>query len=154
MLQLKIKKLTNTAINPTKGSTQAAGLDLYADIPVGNENYKDKNVLVVNPHSTIFIGTGFSMAIPEGYFGGIYARSGLACKEYLRPANCVGVIDSDYRGEVKVAIHNDSNEPKIIEHGQRIAQLIVQPYLELELLNVEELDDTARGIGGFGSSGK
>lgn len=154
MLELKIKKLTKTAIIPTQGSAQAAGLDLYADIPVGNINYKSENVLIVEPHSTVFIGTGLSMAIPEKYFGGIYARSGLACKESLRPANCVGVIDSDYRGEVKVAIHNDSDKQKIISHGQRIAQLIIQPYLNVNLVLSDELNDTERGESGFGSSGK
>lgn len=147
MTQVKIKKLSNTATIPSRGSIEAAGLDLYADIPV-------ENIIAIEPHTTAFIGTGLSMAIPKGYYGGIYARSGLACKESLRPANCVGVIDSDYRGQIIVAIHNDSNEIKMIENGQRIAQIIIQPYLEVDLIETNELDDTERGEGGFASTGK
>ena len=93
------------------------------------------------------------ITIPKGFFGAIYARSGLACKQSLRPANCVGVVDSDYRGQVVVALHNDSEEPKVITHGQRIAQLILQPYFSTTITEVEELDSTDRGEGGFGSTG-
>ena len=93
-------------------------------------------------------------AIPEGYFGGIFARSGLAAKQNLRPANCVGVVDADYRGELKVALHNDSNQERRIENGERIAQLVVIPCLSLEFEEVEELDETERGEGGFGHTGR
>ena len=152
-LNLKIKRLTKTAILPTQGSAQAAGFDLYADIPIGNKNLEQSQSLLIEPHQTLFVGTGLSMAIPEGFFGAIYARSGLACKQSLRPANCVGVVDSDYRGQVVVALHNDSEEPKVITHGQRIAQLILQPYFQTTITEVEELDSTDRGEGGFGSTG-
>ena len=100
------------------------------------------------------IGTGLAVEIPEGYFGAIFARSGLASKEGLRPANCVGVVDSDYRGEVKVALHNDTNELRTVQHGERIAQLVIMPYLPVEFNLVNELTDTDRGEGGFGSTGK
>ena len=152
-LNLKIKRLTETAILPTQGSAQAAGFDLYADIPIGNKNLEQSQSLLIEPHQTLLIGTGLSMAIPEGFFGAIYARSGLACKQSLRPANCVGVVDSDYRGQVVVALHNDSEEPKVITHGQRIAQLILQPYFSTTITEVDELDSTDRGEGGFGSTG-
>ena len=152
-LNLKIKRLSSTAILPTQGSAQSAGLDLYANIPVGNSNLPQSQSLLIEPHQTLFIGTGLSMAMPEGFFGAIYARSGLACKQSLRPANCVGVVDSDYRGQVVVALHNDSEEPKVITHGQRIAQLILQPYFQTTITEVEELDSTDRGEGGFGSTG-
>ena len=151
-LNLKIKRITETAVLPTQNSTQAAGLDLYADIPVGN-NILPPQSLLIEPHQTIYVGTGLSMSIPEGFFGAIYARSGLACKQSLRPANCVGVVDSDYRGQVVVALHNDSEEPQVITHGQRIAQLILQPYFTTTITEVDELDSTDRGEGGFGSTG-
>ena len=157
---LKVKKLNENAKLPTRGSSSAAGWDLYAledaKIPRG-QTYK--------------ISTGLSIEIPEGYFGAIYARSGLATKSGLRPANCVGVIDSDYRGPVIVALHNDNllhevhsdengvhmianmNDAKIVEAGERIAQLVIQKYEEIEIEEVDELDDTDRGEGGFGSTG-
>ena len=143
--KIKIKKLTDTAKTPTRGSEYAAGYDLYADV---KENVQIKS------HETVKIGTGLAMEIPDGYFGAIFARSGLAAKEGLRPANCVGVCDSDYRGEYIVAIHNDSEETKTITAGERIAQLVVMPYLPVTFDEVTELTDTNRGEGGFGSTGK
>ena len=100
------------------------------------------------------IGTGLAMEIPEGYFGGIFARSGLSSKEGLRPANCVGVVDADYRGEVKVALHNDGDVVREIKPGQKVAQLVVVPFLSVEFDEVAELSETVRGVGGFGSTGK
>lgn len=144
-MQIKIKKLRENATVPTRGSASAAGYDLYAclDAPV-----------TIAPHATAMIGTGLSVAIPEGYFGAVFARSGLAAKQALRPANCVGVCDSDYRGEYIVALHNDGEQERKIESGERIAQLVVIPYLSVEFDVVDELDETARGAGGFGSTGK
>lgn len=143
--KIKIKKLTDTAKTPTRGSEYAAGYDLYADV---------KDDVQIKPHETIKIGTGLAMEVPDGYFGAIFARSGLASKEGLRPANCVGVCDSDYRGEYIVAIHNDSEETRTITAGERIAQLVVMPYLPVTFDEVVELTDTNRGEGGFGSTGK
>lgn len=145
-MKIKIKKLYFDAVIPTQGSDQAAGYDLYARGIWGE-------CAIIQPHETRMIGTGIAMEIPNGYFGGIYPRSGLATKSGLRPANCVGVIDSDYRGEIKVAIHNDSNTPKMVNDGDRIAQLIIQPYLNVEFEETDELSDTERGSGGFGHSG-
>lgn len=139
-----INKLNSTAKIPTRGSEQAAGWDLYANV-VGN--------IYIYPHTTKKIPTGIAIEIPKGYFGGIYARSGLATKKGLRPANCTGVIDSDYRGEVIVALHNDTEETYIIEPNERIAQLIIQPYLDFSFIEVDSLNETARGDGGFGSTG-
>ena len=141
---VKVKKLTNTAKMPERGSKFSAGYDLSANI---NEN------VLIRPQETVKIPTGLSFEVPEGYFGGIYARSGLATKQGLRPANAVGVCDSDYRGEYIVALHNDSDTTRIIEPGQRIAQVIFQPYLMCELENVDDLTETQRGDGGFGSTG-
>ena len=143
--KIKIKKLTDTAKTPTRGSEHAAGYDMYADV---------KEDVQIKQHETVKIGTGFAMEIPDGYFGAIFARSGLAAKEGLRPANCVGVCDSDYRGEYIVAIHNDSEETRTITAGERIAQLVVMPYLPVTFDEVAELTDTNRGEGGFGSTGK
>lgn len=143
-MKVEIKRLTETAVLPVRGSAQAAGYDLCADI---------SEALVIEPGETAKVATGLSFALPDGYFGGIYARSGLATKRGLRPANCIGVIDSDYRGPVIVALHNDSTEPQTIEPGERIAQLIVQPYLAVTFEEVETLDETERGAGGFGSTG-
>lgn len=143
--KINIKKLTDTAKTPTRGSEHAAGYDLYADV---------KNQVTISPHETEKIGTGLAIEIPDGYFGAIFARSGLAAKEGLRPANCVGVCDSDYRGEYIVAVHNDSDQPRTIEPGERIAQLVVMPYLAVTFEEVAELTDTNRGEGGFGSTGK
>ena len=144
MIPVNIKKLTATAAIPTRGSKFAAGYDLYADLT---------EPITIKPHTTEKIGTGVAIELPVQYFGAIFARSGLATKKGLRPANCVGVCDSDYRGEYIVPIHNDSDEDKIIEPGERIAQLIVMPFAEVSFREVKELTDTERGDGGFGSSG-
>lgn len=144
-MNIQLKKLSESALLPVRGSEYAAGYDLFSDI--------DSDVSIA-PHETKLIGTGISVAIPDGYFGGIYARSGLSSKEGLRPANCTGVIDSDYRGEIKVPVHNDSNEIRIISPNQKIAQMIIQPFLSVEFEEVDSLDDTARGNKGFGSTGK
>lgn len=144
-MEVKIKKLNENA-KITHGSEKSAGYDLHACM--------DSESIFIEPQTNKLVGTGISMAIPEGYFGGIYARSGLATKEGLRPANCVGVVDSDYRGEIKVALFNDTNEKKVVVNGDRIAQLIIQPYLDLEFVEVDELDDSNRGENGFGSTGK
>lgn len=143
-MEVKIKRLNDLAKELYRGSESAAGWDLFAATGYDVE---------IAPHSTVLVGTGWAMAIPEGYFGGIYARSGLASKKGLRPANCTGVVDSDYRGEVMVALHNDTDEMAYVFEGERIAQLIVQPYLPVEFNYVDELDDTERGNGGFGSTG-
>ena len=143
---VNIKRLTDTARIPTKGTDGAAGFDLYADI--------EKESAPIYPGETRLFSTGVSFEIPKGYFGAIYARSGLATKRGLRPANCVGVIDSDYRGDVMVALHNDSNSSRTIGAYERIAQLIIQPYrADVELMESDRLEDTKRGAGGFGSTG-
>ncbi len=144
-MEIKLKKLNDAAKIPERGSDYAAGYDLFANI--------SENVEIL-PHETKLIGTGISCAIPAGYFGGIFARSGLSLKEGLRPANCVGVIDADYRGEIKVSLHNDSEVKRVVEPNQKIAQLVVVPFLTVEFNEVDELDDTDRGEGGFGSTGK
>ena len=131
---------------PERGSKYAAGRDIAACIP-------DLERVIVHPGETVKIPSGLAVKIPDGYFGGIYARSGLSTKQGLRPANCTGIIDSDYRGEIIVALHNDSNEIRVVEHGQRIAQLVIQPYLNVEFEEVDKLEKTERGDGGFGSSG-
>lgn len=144
-MKINIKRLTETAILPERGSAYAAGYDLFADL---------QETVSIQPHETKMIGTGLAMEIPEGYFGGIFARSGLSSKEGLRPANCVGVVDADYRGEVKVALHNDGEFVREIKSGQKIAQLVVVPFLSVEFDEVNELSKTVRGVGGFGSTGK
>ena len=144
-MKILLKKLRENAIMPTRGSAHAAGYDLYACL--------EKDV-VIHPGETVKVGTGLSAAIPEGWFGAVFARSGLSLKEGLRPANCVGVCDSDYRGEYIVALHNDSQTERIVVHGERIAQLVILPFLEAEFDFAEELPDTERGEGGFGSTGK
>ena len=144
-MKVNIKKLTETAIVPDRGSAYAAGYDLFADV---------KDALEIAPHATTMVPTGIAMEIPEGYFGGIFARSGLASKEALRPANCVGVVDADYRGEVKVALHNDGDVVRTITPGQKVAQLVIVPFLSVEFNEVEMLNETVRGVGGFGSTGK
>ena len=142
---IRVKKLKDTATMPTYGSDGAAGADLYAclDEPV-----------CIEPGSSAFVPTGLSMEIPEGYAGLIYARSGLACKRGLAPANKVGVIDSDYRGEFIVVLHNHGCESQTIYHGERIAQLLITPVITPIYLEVGELTDTQRAGGGFGSTGK
>lgn len=142
---VNIKKLNEKAVVPTYGTEYAAGADLYACMD---------EAVTINPGETYFTKTGIAMEIPVGYVGLVYARSGLACKKGLAPANKVGVIDSDYRGEIMVALHNHSNEPVTVESGERIAQLVLAPYITAEFHQVEELDDTERGAGGFGSTGR
>lgn len=157
-MQVKIKRLSDTAITPTYGSEYAACMDLYADIQesINNTslNYDKPNTVVIAPHTTIKIGTGFAFQPPKGYCGLIFARSGLATKSGLRPANCVGVCDEDYSGEYIVAIHNDTDIAKTIHHGDRIAQLMFISVERIDLIEVEELVDTERGEGGFGSTGR
>ena len=144
-MKIQIKKLNENAVIPTRGSEQAAGYDLYA---------ATEEPITIKPHETVKVGTGLAIAVPDGYFGAIFARSGLAAKQGLRPANCVGVADSDYRGEYIVALHNDTDVERTIEPKERIAQLVVMPYLAVEFDEVDELSETARGEGGFGSTGK
>lgn len=142
---MRIKFLNDRAKMPTSGSQYAAGYDLYAAI---------KEPVTIYPGTCEKIGTGLAMEIPTGYFGAIFARSGLATKQGLRPANCVGVVDSDYRGEVIVALHNDSNEARQVQPDERIAQLVLMPYGVVEKFEVvDDLEDTDRGAGGFGSTG-
>ena len=143
-ITIEFKKLNENAVTPTFGTEFSAGADLYS---VEEE-------VVINPGETKFIGTGLATAIPVGTVGLIYARSGLACKKGLAPANKVGVIDSDYRGEVKVALHNHSTDVRVVAKGERIAQMVIAPYLKVEYEEVEDLTGTTRGVGGFGSTGK
>ncbi len=142
---VRIKKLDENAIVPTYGSPFAAGADLYACT-------EDK--IDIAPHETKLIHTGIAMEIPTGFAGLIYARSGIASKRGLAPANKVGVVDSDYRGELMVALHNHSDNMQSIEKGERIAQLVITPYVTADFVVSETLDDTERGEGGFGSTGK
>lgn len=142
---IKIKLLNEKAIVPTYGSELAAGADIYANIP---------NEITIKPHETVFISTGLSFEIPEGLVGLVYARSGLSCKQGLAPANKVGVIDSDYRGELMVALHNHSEEEKKVMPNDRIAQIVFTPYIKAQFNIVSELNNTHRGNGGFGSTGK
>lgn len=141
--ELKIKKLDEKAIIPTYGTEYSAGADLYALL--------DED-LEIKPGETVMIGTGLAMAIPTGYAGLIYARSSLGSKKGLAPANKVGVVDSDYRGEIKVPLFNQSKETQIIAKNERIAQIIFTPYLKVNFQETDELDDTTRGTGGFGST--
>lgn len=141
----KVKKVRSNAFIPTKGSKYAAGFDLYACVDKATE---------IPAHETVMIPTGISLELLPETFGGIYARSGLATKQGLAPANKVGVIDSDYRGEVIVALHNHSDKTKVVNHGDRVAQLIIQKYEVVDLIEVDTLNDTERGEGGFGSTGE
>lgn len=143
-MKVAIKKLNDNATIPTYGSKYAAGADLYACL--------DGDVTIA-PHTTVMIPTGLAMELPVGYAGLIYARSGLASKKGLAPANKVGVVDSDYRGEVKVALHNHGEIAQTVSHGERIAQMVVTPYLAANFVVAEELSSTVRGEGGFGSTG-
>ena len=144
-MKVKYTKLREDAITPTRGSEKAAGYDLYANIN-GNDS------ITINPGETVVIGTGLSFELPDNTFAAIFARSGLSTKSGLAPANKVGVCDSDYRGEYKVPLHNHSNIPATVNHGDRIAQMVVMPFIPIEL-EEGELSDTARGSGGFGSTG-
>lgn len=143
-MEINIKLLSDNAKVPTRGSEYAAGYDLYA------ATTKD---IKIPPHSTMKIGTGVSIELPNNTFGAIFARSGLATTKGLRPANCVGVCDSDYRGEYIVPLHNDTNMEMTVAKGERIAQLVVLPFVSVEFNIVDELSNTDRGDGGFGSTG-
>lgn len=145
MPTIAVKKLDERAVLPTYGSKFAAGADLYALL--------DEEELVFLPHETKFVHTGLAIEVPEGYAGLVYARSGLASKRGLAPANKVGVIDSDYRGEVMVALHNHSEEKQTIQPRERIAQIVITPFLKAEFYESEALSETVRGVGGFGSTG-
>lgn len=143
--RINIKKLNERAVIPTYGSDYSAGADLYACLD---------EAVVIAPGETKMISTGLAAEIPVGYAGLIYARSGLASKRGLAPANKVGVVDSDYRGEWLIALHNHSGQPQRVEPGERIAQVVVTPVLGVLFNEVKELEETARGAGGFGSTGK
>lgn len=143
-MKVNIKKLNEKATIPSYGSEFAAGADLYACI---------ENDITVNAHETVLIPTGIALELPVGYAGLIYARSGLATKKGLAPANKVGVVDCDYRGEVKVSLHNHSEVPQTVSAGERVAQLVITPYITAEFVLADELSDTVRGAGGFGSTG-
>lgn len=143
-MKVNIKKLSDRAIIPSYGSAYAAGADLYACI--------DGEVTIA-PHQTVLIPTGIALELPVGYAGLIYARSGLATKKGLAPANKVGVVDCDYRGEVKVSLHNHSEIAQTVAAGERVAQLVITPYITAEFIAVDELTETDRGAGGFGSTG-
>lgn len=145
---INIKKTDENAKIPTYGSVYAAGADLYAVI------HNEENKVEILPGETAFIDTGIVMEIPNGYVGLVYAKSGLSCKQGLAPANKVGVIDSDYRGNIMVALYNQSNEPRTVSEGDRIAQIVIQPVEQFGFKVKENLSDTIRGNGGFGSSGK
>ena len=142
---VKILKLKEDAKIPTRGSSQAAGYDLYALL--------DTESISIMPHETVKIGTGIALELPESTFLGIFARSGIATKEGLRPANCVGVVDSDYRGEIIDSVHNDSNEIRKITNYERIAQAVVLPYISVDFELADSLNTTKRGDNGFGSTG-
>ena len=143
-MRINIKKLNENAKMPTYGSEYSAGADLYAAT--------DRDTVIL-PNETRLIGTGLSIEVPEGYGAFIYARSGLASKRGLAPANKVGVVDADYRGEVMVALHNHSTEAQTVSAGERIAQMVIAPFLKAEFYEVDALSDTVRGAGGFGSTG-
>ena len=145
MKQIRVKKLRANAILPTYGSAEAAGADLYACL---------ENAVTVEPGQTAWIPTGIAMEVPKGCAGLVYARSGMACKRGLAPANKVGVIDSDYRGEITVVLHNHGTAAQTVESGERIAQMVITPVLTPVYEEVEELSNTGRGQGGFGSTGQ
>ena len=145
MSAIKVKKLKEKAVLPTYGSEEAAGADLYACL--------DEDIVIL-PGETHFVPTGLSMELPKGTAGLIFARSGLACRRGLVPANKVGVIDSDYRGEFIVALHNHSNKSETVSNGERIAQLVIVPVLTPGFMEVDALSDTERAGGGFGSTGR
>lgn len=148
-MEIKIKKLYDDAIIPTRGSYYAAGYDLYAHI----ECQEEHTGVVILPHETVLIGTGVAIQPPKDCFGAVFARSGLASKQGLRPANCVGVCDYDYTGEYMIALHNDSDTQRFVKHGDRIGQVVFMPYVNVNFVEVEDLDATERGDGGFGSTG-
>ena len=142
---IRVKKLKDTAMLPTYGSADAAGADLYACL---------EDAVTIEPGKTAFVPTGIALEVPKGCAGLIYARSGMACKRGLAPANKVGVVDSDYRGEILVALHNHGQQAQTIGNGERVAQFVITPVLTPAYETVEELSDTVRSSGGFGSTGK
>lgn len=146
-MKIKCKKLRENAVLPTRGTALAAGADLYALLPDGAER------VMIPPQGKHAFPTGIAVEIPEGYVGLVFARSGIACKRQLAPANCVGVIDADYRGELTVFLQNNGAEPQTVESGERIAQLVITPCLAIEIEETGTLTDTARGAAGFGSTG-
>ena len=141
-MNVSLKKLDERAVIPTRGSKDAAGVDLYA-----------LDAVTVPGGETVIVHTGIAVAIPSGYAGLIYARSGMATKRSLAPANKVGVIDADYRGEIMVALHNHGKKDEKVEAGERVAQLVVAPFLKAEFEETQTLTETVRGVGGFGSTG-
>lgn len=143
-MKVRIKKINENAIIPTYGTEYSAGADLYALLD---------SKIEIKPHETVFVHTGISVEIPEGYCGLVFARSSMGAKRGLAPANKVGVIDADYRGEIMVTLHNHSEITQTVEPGERIAQLAIVPFLKAEFEEVDELTDTTRGAGGFGSTG-
>lgn len=145
MEPIRVKKLRENALLPTYGSLEAAGADLYACL---------SEPVVIAPGESVFIPTGLAMEIPKGYAGLIYARSGLACKRGLAPANKVGVVDSDYRGEFLIVLHNHGAQPQTINHADRIAQLVITPVFTPGFVETTDLTNTVRSEGGFGSTGK
>lgn len=144
-MEVRFKRLNDLAKIPTRGSKFSAGYDLYA------ATNKD---IQIPPHSTVKIGTGLAMELPVGWFGAIFARSGIATKRGLRPANAVGICDADYRNEYIVALHNDTSETMTVQAGERIAQLVILPYQDIDFKEVDKLHETDRGKGGFGSTGE
>ena len=152
-MNIKIKKIYEDAVIPTKGSPDAAGYDMYAHSYTDADAPHDIDELIIFPHETKKIGTGVSMEIPQGVVGLLFARSGIATKQGLRPANCVGVIDPDFRGEIAVAMHNDTDNTQVISAGSRIAQMVFVPYIDAYFSEVNDLSDTIRGEGGFGHTG-
>ena len=144
-MNVRFKRLNDLAKIPTRGSKFSAGYDLYA---------ATDHDIQIPPHSTVKIRTGLAMEIPTGWFGAVFPRSGIATKRGLRPANCVPVIDCDYRGEWLIPIHNDSNETMTVQAGERIAQLVILPYQDIDFKEVDKLHETDRGEGGFGSTGE
>ena len=145
MASVRVKKLKANAKLPTYGTEFSAGADLYACL---------ESAMTIAPGRSAFIPTGIALEVPVGCAGLIYARSGMACKRGLAPANKVGVVDSDYRGEITVVLYNHGQEPQTVENGERIAQFVITPVLTPSFEEVEELSDTARNVGGFGSTGK
>lgn len=145
-MKVQFIKVNKEAMVPQCSTKFSAGRDIAACIPTLER-------VIVHPGETVKIPSGLAIKIPNGYFGGVFARSGLSTKQGLRPATAVSVIDSDYVGEIFIPIHNDSNEIRVIEHGQRICQLVILPYLNVEFEEVDKLENTERGDGGFGSSG-
>lgn len=147
-MKIPCKKLCDNAILPTRGTALAAGVDLYALLPDGMES------VTIAPQEKYLFPTGIAVEIPEGYTGLVFARSGIAVKRQLAPANCVGVIDADYRGELRVFLQNNGTQPQSVENGERIAQLVIVPCLDIEIEETDTLSETVRGTAGFGSTGR